>query len=99
MELQIQVNDISETAFLTLQCHALDAQSSRPLLNDTGAIGTLDTLKAYFASSDRRLHRNLFENKVKSGLITHIVLRAKRYDDYIRSFLEQQFYSIQIAVF
>jgi O-methyltransferase involved in polyketide biosynthesis len=89
MELKIHVNDISETAFLTLQCHALDAQSSRPLLNDTGAIGTLDTLKRYFASSDRRLHKKLFENKVKPGLVTHTVLRAKQYDACIRSFLER----------
>jgi O-methyltransferase involved in polyketide biosynthesis len=89
MELQIHVNDISETAFLTLQCHALDAQSSRPLLNDTGAIRTMETLKAGFASSEKRLHRNLFENKVKSGLVTHTVLRAKRYDEYILSFLER----------
>jgi len=89
MELQIHVNDISETAFLTLQCHALDAQSSRPLLNDTGAVETLELLKAYFASSNRRLHRKLFENKVKSSLVTHTVLRAKQYDRYIRSFLER----------
>jgi O-methyltransferase involved in polyketide biosynthesis len=89
MELNININDISETAFLTLQCHALDAQSSRPLLGDSGAIRTIGLLKNYFSTSDRVLHKRLFENKVKSSLITHTALRAKKYDSYIRSFLEQ----------
>jgi len=87
MELHILVNDISETAFLTLQCHALDAKSPRPFLNDQGAIRTMEILKAGFASSEKRLHRKLFENKIKSSLVTHIALRAKRYDQYIRTFL------------
>ncbi len=89
MELQVHINDISETAFLTLHCHALDAQSSRPLLNDTSAVETLELLKTYFASSDRRLHKKLFENRIKSSLIAPTVLRARRYDQYIRSFLEK----------
>ena len=89
MELNININDISETAFLTLQCHALDAQSGRPLLNDTGAIRTLGLLKNYFAGSGRVLHKKLFENRVKSSLVTHTALRAKKYDAYIRSFLER----------
>jgi len=89
MELNININDISETAFLTLQCHALDAQSGRPLLNDTSAIQTLGLLKDHFAGSDRVLHKKLFENKVKSSLITHTALRAKKYDAYIQSYLER----------
>jgi len=89
MKLDINLNDVSETAFLTLHCHALDAQSRRPYLNDKGAIHTMDILKSSFSESDRDLHKNLFEDKVKSNLITHTALRAKRYDSYIRSFLDQ----------
>lgn len=89
MKLNINVNDISETAFLTLQCHALDAQSQRPLLSDKRSIETLDILKKYFSESDSILHKKLFENKVKYKLIVYTVLRAKRYDSYILDFLNK----------
>ncbi len=77
MELNINVNNISETAFLTLQCHALDAESTNPILNDRSSIETLNVLKDYFSKSKSALHKKLFDNKVKKNLITHIVLRAK----------------------
>jgi O-methyltransferase involved in polyketide biosynthesis len=89
MELDRNINDISETAFLTLQCHALDAQSPRPLLYDISAIHTLGLLKGHLADSDRVLYKKLFENRVSSSLITHTALRAKKYDSYIRDFLDQ----------
>jgi O-methyltransferase involved in polyketide biosynthesis len=89
MKLNINVNAISETAFLTLQCHALDAQSQRPLLSDKRSIETLDILKKHFSESDSILHKKLFENKVKYKLIVYTVLRAKRYDSYILDFLNK----------
>lgn len=89
MKLNINLNEVSETAFLTLQCHALDAQSPKPYLNDTSAVHTMDILNTYFSESKRSLHKNLLKNKVKSSLIAHTSLRAKKYDQYIRSFLDQ----------
>jgi len=89
MKLNAHVNDVSETAFLTLQCHALDAQSKRPYLNDSSSVHTLALLKNHFSKSDSILHRRLFENRIKSNLIVHTALRAKKYDSYIRSFLDQ----------
>ncbi len=89
MKLNINLNEVSETAFLTLQCHAMDAQSPKPYLNDKSAIHTMDILKKYFSESDRSLHKNLLKNNVKSSLVAHTALRAKRYDQYIRSFLDQ----------
>lgn len=89
MKLDINLNDVSETALLTLHCHALDAQSGKPYLNDTGAIHTVDMLKSQFSESDRSLHKTLFKDKVSSNLITHTALRAKKYDTYIRSFMDQ----------
>ena len=80
MKFNIRVNDISETAFLTLQCHALDAQSQSPLLNDKSSVKTLEILKEQFLASDSILHKKLLKNKVKSNLIAYTVLRAKKYD-------------------
>lgn len=89
MKLNINLNEVSETAFLTLQCHALDAQSRRPYLNDTSAIQTMNILRPHFAESERSLHKNLLKNNVKSNLIAHTALRAKKYDQYIRDFLDK----------
>lgn len=89
MQLNVNINDVSQTAFLTLQCHALDAQSKRPYLNDTSAVHTFELLKNQFSKSDSILYRRLFENKLKSNLIAHTALRAKKYDSYIQSFLNQ----------
>jgi len=89
MKLNVNINDISETAFLTLQCHALDAQSKRPLLNDKSSVKTLEILKKYFSESDSSLHKKLAENKVKKNLIIHTALRAKKYDDYILNFINK----------
>jgi len=89
MELNININDVSETAFLTLQCHALDAQARRPYLNDTSAIRTVELLKNHSSDSDPILHSRLFGKKIKSNLIAHTALRAKKYDNYIRNYLNQ----------
>jgi O-methyltransferase involved in polyketide biosynthesis len=90
MRLNTPINDVSETAFLTLQCHALDAQSDRPFLNDTSAVHTLNLLKeAYSSDTNRLLYRRIFERRIKSNLIAHTALRAKKYDSYIQNFLNQ----------
>jgi O-methyltransferase involved in polyketide biosynthesis len=89
MKLEINLKDVSETAFVTLQCHALDARSQRPYLNDKSAIHTMDLLKTHFAASERSLHKTLLKNKVQSSLIAHTALRAKKYDQNIRSFINQ----------
>lgn len=87
MELNIQINDISETAFLTLQCHALDTESVSPILNDISSVETLNILKDYFSKSNSALHKKLFQNRVKKNLVTHTVLRAKKYDSYITKYI------------
>jgi O-methyltransferase involved in polyketide biosynthesis len=48
----------------------------------------MDILKACFLESDRLLYKRLLKDKVKSNLVAHTVLRAKKYDSYIRRFLD-----------
>lgn len=43
--MNLKVGQIAQTAFLTLQCHALDAHSNHPVLNDTDSIDILKVLK------------------------------------------------------
>ena len=72
MGLHININDISETAFLTLQCHAIHAQSKSPILNDHGSVKTLNTLKEYFQKSGSALHKKLFDDKVQKRMVAYV---------------------------
>jgi len=89
MERNTRINDISQTAFLTLQCHAMDARSAHPVLNDRSAIQTLEKLKEAFGSVNTKLYRRIKHDKVRNSLVAHIVIRAKQYDDYIRDYLSR----------
>lgn len=87
MKLNINLNAVSETALLTLQCHALDARSGKPYLNDLSSIHTMEVLKTHFRDSDRSLHKDLLKHKISSSLIAHTALRSKKYDESVRGFL------------
>ncbi len=87
MESGVQINQISQTAFLTLQCHAMDAQSKHPVLNDRSSLQTLEKLKASIMTSDTALHRRIRGDKVRKSLVDYTVRRARKYDDSIRDYL------------
>ena len=57
MKMNIKINEVSETAFLTLQCHAMDARSKNPFLNDKSSIRTLNVLKKQLVESNTILHQ------------------------------------------
>lgn len=88
MKLNVDINQISRTAFLTLQCHAMDARSRNPILNDRSSLKTLDLLKSVIRDSDSALYQRITTDKIKNSLVKHTALRAKQYDRYIRKFLD-----------
>jgi O-methyltransferase involved in polyketide biosynthesis len=88
-ELIRSINAVSETAFLTLQCHAMDAMSASPILNDKSADRILSFLKDMLSESNSPLHKKLIDNKVRKSLVTHIALRARQYDAYIKAYLDR----------
>lgn len=88
MNLNVDINPISRTAFLTLQCHALDAKSRDPILNDRSSLKTLDLLKSAVRDSDSALYQRITADKIQGNLVRHTALRARQYDRYIRGFLD-----------
>ncbi|MGW8314998.1 MAG: class I SAM-dependent methyltransferase, partial [Bacteroidales bacterium] len=88
MNLQTDINQISRTAFLTLQCHARDARSRNPILNDQSSLKTLDLLKSAIRDSDSALYQRIAADKIQGNLVKHTALRAKQYDRFIREFLD-----------
>lgn len=78
-----KIGQIAQTAFLTLQCHALDASSDHPILNDVESINILKVLR------EKNGFSGLKSTRINKSLINHIALRARQYDYFAKSFIEK----------
>jgi len=85
----ISLPDVSETGMLTFYCHVIESQSPNPILQDEKAVEISRKLSPIFANSSNKLLQNLAKGKIKKELVTHITLRAKKYDEYVNSFLKE----------
>lgn len=81
--MDIRVGQIAQTAFLTLQCHALDASSNHSILEDTESVSILKALKEITG------HQGVSLNLIKKNLIHHIALRARQYDYFTKCFIKK----------
>ena len=79
------LNSVSETALITLKSHVVETQKENPVIKDSVAIELFNRLQTLLPDDvrDRILRR-----KLPSTLTRHIALRARKYDDYTRRFLE-----------
>ncbi len=82
-------SDVSATALLTLYCHASDAQTKNPILDDRKSREIVNALHPLLSASDSRIARYLTRERMTSRLVTHIALRARQYDTYAEWFLRQ----------
>jgi O-methyltransferase involved in polyketide biosynthesis len=83
------IGDIAATSFLTLYCHALETLSKDPLLTDPKSVEITTELNKTLSRSTHPLDRILVSGKLDRRLIVHIAIRAKKYDEYVRNFLEK----------
>ena len=81
--------DVAETGMLTFYCRVIESQAPDPILRDEKAVEISRQLNPVFAGSSSRLLRSLAQGKVRKELVVHIDLRAQRYDEYARSFLQE----------
>ena len=79
------MNDISNTALVTLKCHIQDAKQDNPILNDRSSLKTYSYLNANLDEKGKKI----LNKRVKKSLIKYTVLRAKKYDDYVVQFLKE----------
>ena len=89
MILNSNINAVAETAFLTLYGHALDAQSSEPILNDQSSIKTIQLLNNKLSQSNKKLHKRLVKGKIDKKLVIHTAIRAKKYDKQVIDFIKR----------
>jgi O-methyltransferase involved in polyketide biosynthesis len=83
------IGDIAATSFLTLYCHALETLSKNPLLTDPKSVEITIELNKILSRSTNPLDRILTSGNLDRRLIVHIALRAKKYDEYVRHFLQK----------
>ena len=83
------LSDVAETGLLTFYCHVVESQSSDPILDDPKAVEIAQKINPIIVNSPNRWLRNLANGKIKDELVVHINLRAKKYDEYARSFLSK----------
>ncbi len=84
----IKISDISSTMLLTLYCHAMESRSPDPIINDPEAVRITDALKSRLAGSGDMMCRELAQGKLNKKLILFISLRASKFDDCARAFLQ-----------
>jgi methyltransferase (TIGR00027 family) len=84
----IEISDVAATSFVTLYCHAIESQSKDSILYDPKAIEITHELNKILSGSKNRLDKDLVKGKLRKELVTHVAIRAKQYDKYVRDFLE-----------
>ncbi|MDQ7825926.1 MAG: class I SAM-dependent methyltransferase [Candidatus Eremiobacteraeota bacterium] len=83
---KLELSDVSNTGLLTAFCHAVESRSKEPLLEDPRAEAIADRLKPMLESSPERLLRSIARGRFQAGLVVHLALRARKYDQYARDF-------------
>lgn len=87
--MNININQVSETALLMVQCHAQDALSKRPILSDRSSIKVMNAIRKEAGNSSQKLHKVLSKGRIDKALMQYIVLRAQRYDQYVKDYIQK----------
>ena len=83
------IGDIAATSFITLYCHALETLSDDPILSDPKSVEIMTGLNTMLTRSEHSLDRILVSGTLDRRLVVHIAIRAKKYDEYARVFLQR----------
>ncbi len=73
----IRMSDVSETSLLTLYCHAIESQSSDPIMNDPKAVEIMRAVNQELSKSKNILHRRMVRGKIDRRMVVHIAIREK----------------------
>jgi len=82
----VNLNAVSETALLTLKARVLEAEKPSPLIHDPMGREILDRISTQVSAGT--LERVL-NKKLPSTLTGYLALRARKYDFYTKTFLEE----------
>lgn len=80
------LNDVSETALITLRSRVAATQMEHPIIQDEMGAQVLTKFRALIPEETQK---RLLDSKVPAMLINHIAIRARKYDLYTKEFLNQ----------
>lgn len=89
MDQEISLGDVAVTSLVTLYCHAIESLSENPILYDPKSVEVVARLDHILSVSGKPLERTLAKGTLDPNLVVHIALRARRYDQYVKDFLEK----------
>ncbi len=79
-----QLNEVSETALITIRSRVLESEKENPVLLDPVGKNLFDSLLGVVPGDVRR---RILDRKLSTVLTRHIALRARKYDRLCREFL------------
>lgn len=86
---KLMLSDVANTGLLTAFCHATESRSRKPLLEDPQAEAIADRLAPTLADSPNKLLRGLARGRIRDSLVVHLAIRARKYDQYARGFVQR----------
>ena len=81
-----KLNEVSETALITLRSRVIESQKTNPVFQDPMGKVCFDTL---LTTQPAELRKRVLERKLSPVLTRYIALRAQKYDMLCREFLEE----------
>jgi len=82
----LTLSDVGTTGLLTALSHAIESRSRTPLLRDPEAEAIAARLTPMLATSPSKVLRRLARGSIRSNLVVHLAIRARKYDEYARDF-------------
>jgi methyltransferase (TIGR00027 family) len=80
----MKLTNVSKTGIITLRCHVLESQKSKPIIKDPMAEYCLDKLTSLVSVEDKN---QIFSRKLSSTLTNYIAVRARKYDSIVNDFI------------
>ncbi|MDD5038697.1 MAG: class I SAM-dependent methyltransferase [Dehalococcoidales bacterium] len=77
---------VSETALITLKARVIESQKVKPVIEDPVALECFNRLQSILPLE---LRDRILKRKLPATLTSYIALRARKYDNYTRRFLEK----------
>jgi methyltransferase (TIGR00027 family) len=94
----ISLGDVAATSLITLYCHALESQSRNPIITDPKAVELMQLFNPELTRSENRLHRKMVAGRLDQKMMVHIAVRTRRYDQYVKDFLNQSPHGIIVNI-
>jgi methyltransferase (TIGR00027 family) len=85
---ELDFSGVEETALLTVYSRVIESRSQNPILKDEKAEALVEKLDELLQKRNGEMAKLLFSRSIDPKLSVHIPLRALKYDDYVRAFLQ-----------